>query len=128
MRDRCPDEGGDDRRRGTHQQTASRWPLAELASDHHRGNRYRLRNYCGRLGWLANTKRHVMYESWRERDHLIAFDFDPDVLEGAAQPFGLRFVSADGAEGLHTRTSSSVWSTVQRAARLGPLATGLPSP
>jgi len=31
MRDRCPDEGGDDRRRGTHQHTASRWPLAELA-------------------------------------------------------------------------------------------------
>jgi hypothetical protein len=31
MRDRCLDEGGDDRRRGTHQHTASRWPLAELA-------------------------------------------------------------------------------------------------
>ena len=97
-------------------QAVGRW--RSWHSDHHRGNRYRLRNYCGRLGWLANTKRHVTYESWRERDHLIAFEFDPDVLEGAARPFGLRFVSADGAEGLHTRTSSSVWSTADVKIRL----------
>ena len=31
MRDRCLDEGGDNRQRVTHQHTASRWPLAELA-------------------------------------------------------------------------------------------------
>ncbi|MDT5133936.1 MAG: hypothetical protein QOE41_3247, partial [Mycobacterium sp.] len=30
--------------------------------------------------WLATTKRHVMFESWCERDHLIAFDCDPEVI------------------------------------------------
>lgn len=59
------------------------------------------RNYCGDW-WLATTNRHVTFESWCERDHLIAFDFDPDVLGIAAQPFGFRFVNADGADRGHT--------------------------
>ena len=27
--------------------------------------------------WLATTGRHVGYESWLERDHLMLLDFDP---------------------------------------------------
>jgi hypothetical protein len=27
--------------------------------------------------WLATSKRHVTFESWYERDHLIALDFHP---------------------------------------------------
>src|ERR1700733_5283403 len=41
------------------------------------------RNYCGDC-WLATSKRHVMFESWYERDHLIALDFDPGVVAVAA--------------------------------------------
>jgi hypothetical protein len=37
--------------------------------------------------WLATTAEHVGYESWLERDHLIAFDADPDVALVASQPF-----------------------------------------
>jgi hypothetical protein len=37
------------------------------------------RNFVGGW-WLATTKRHVTFESWCERDHLIAFDFDPNIV------------------------------------------------
>ena len=30
--------------------------------------------------WLATTNRHVTFESWCERDHLIVFDFNPDII------------------------------------------------
>ena len=29
--------------------------------------------------WTASTGRHVGFESWLERDHLMLLDFDPDV-------------------------------------------------
>ncbi|RFU36669.1 hypothetical protein DZF91_36930 [Actinomadura logoneensis] len=34
------------------------------------------RHLTGRW-WSATGDRHVGYESWLERDHLAAFDFDP---------------------------------------------------
>ncbi len=34
--------------------------------------------------WAATTGRHVGYESWLERDHLMLLDFDPDVVGVAA--------------------------------------------
>lgn len=41
----------------------------------------------GRGGyWSATSGRHVGYESWLERDHAIALDFDPDVVAFAAKP------------------------------------------
>ena len=43
------------------------------------------RNFVGDW-WLATTKRHVTFESWCERDHLIAFDFDPNIISIAGQP------------------------------------------
>jgi hypothetical protein len=36
---------------------------------------------------MATTADHVGYESWPERDHLIVFDADPDVVLVASQPF-----------------------------------------
>ncbi len=37
--------------------------------------------------WSATTGRHVGYESWLERDHVMLLDFDPDVVGIASQPF-----------------------------------------
>jgi hypothetical protein len=36
--------------------------------------------------WLATMGRHVGYESWLERDHLMLLDFDPVVTAVASQP------------------------------------------
>jgi hypothetical protein len=58
------------------------------------------RNYCGDW-WLETSKCHVAFESWCERDYLIALDFDPGVAAVAAQPFGLSFEGSDGSEHEH---------------------------
>lgn len=47
--------------------------------------------------WLATTGRHVGYESWLERDHLMLLDFDPAVTAVASQPFWLHW--DDGRRG-----------------------------
>jgi hypothetical protein len=41
--------------------------------------------------WLATTGRHVGYESWLEREHLMLLDFDPAVAAVASQPFWLHW-------------------------------------
>jgi hypothetical protein len=41
--------------------------------------------------WLATTRRHVGYESWLERDHLMLLDFDPVVTALGSQPFWLHW-------------------------------------
>lgn len=46
------------------------------------------RHFPGRW-WSATTGRHVGYESWLERDHLMLLDFDPAVVGIASQPFWL---------------------------------------
>lgn len=51
------------------------------------------RNYSG-LWWFSTTREHVGYESWSERDHLMALDADPSVVGVASQPF--RFQWGDG--------------------------------
>jgi len=38
----------------------------------------------------------VGYESWLERDHVMALDFDPTVVGIASQPFWLSWASAEG--------------------------------
>jgi hypothetical protein len=48
------------------------------------------RNFTGLL-WCATNARLVGYESWLERDHLLALDFDPSVVGIASQPFRLDF-------------------------------------
>ncbi len=41
------------------------------------------------LWWSATMSAHVGYESWLERDHLMALDFDASVVAIASQPFWL---------------------------------------
>jgi hypothetical protein len=51
--------------------------------------------------WLATTGRHVGYESFCERDHLMLLDFDPEVTGVAAQPLCLRWRDAAGKARRH---------------------------
>jgi len=51
--------------------------------------------------WLATTGRHVGYESFVERDHLMLLDFDADVAGVAAQPLCLRWRDAAGKARRH---------------------------
>ena len=44
------------------------------------------RHFLGRY-WSAPMARHVGYESWPERNHLMLLDFDPAVVAMASQPF-----------------------------------------
>jgi hypothetical protein len=48
------------------------------------------RNFTGLL-WCATNARLVGYEPWLERDHLLALDFDPAIVDIASQPFRLDF-------------------------------------
>lgn len=44
------------------------------------------RNFAG-LWWCATNRRHVGFESWCERDHLMCLDFDRAVIGVSSQPF-----------------------------------------
>ena len=46
--------------------------------------------------WAATTGRHVGYESWLERDHVRALDFDPEITGIASQPFWLYWTGERG--------------------------------
>src|SRR5260370_22784116 len=39
--------------------------------------------------WSSTTGDHVGFESWLERDHVMAMDFDPAIVGIASQPFWL---------------------------------------
>lgn len=47
--------------------------------------------------WCATNRRHVGFESWLERDHVIRLDFAPEVVGVASQPFWLSW--DDGRRG-----------------------------
>ena len=49
------------------------------------------------IGWLVTTKRHVTFESWCGLDYLIAFDFDPNIVGIAGQPFRFEFAMTGGS-------------------------------
>lgn len=53
------------------------------------------------LWWLATTAEHVGFESWLERDNVMALDFDPDVAGLSSQPFRLSW-EQDGKVRGHT--------------------------
>lgn len=57
------------------------------------------RGQCNNTGWwwCATNRRHVGFESWLERDHVIRLDFTPEVIGLASQPFWLSW--DDGAHG-----------------------------
>ena len=52
------------------------------------------RNWPG-WWWFSRTGEHVGYESWVERDVLMALDADPGVEAVASQPMWLHWVSSD---------------------------------
>ncbi len=78
----------DGRRRG--EPLASHWtvpfervlPVREFGS--YRGKR----SFSG-LWWSCTISDHVGYESWLERDQVMALDFDPAVVGLSSQPFRL---------------------------------------
>jgi hypothetical protein len=51
------------------------------------------RSFPGRW-WSATVGRHVGYEPWLERDHVMLLDFDPAVVGLASQPFRLSWRAA----------------------------------
>lgn len=69
-------------------------PVREFPS--YRGQR----NWPG-LWWSATSGTHVGYESWLERDHAMALDFDSDVVALASQPFWLGFDDEEGRRRWH---------------------------
>jgi hypothetical protein len=50
--------------------------------------------------WFATTGEHAGYESWFERENLIALDADPDVIGVASQPFWIYWRTTVGAVGM----------------------------
>ncbi|MGO4649338.1 TnsA-like heteromeric transposase endonuclease subunit [Nocardia sp. 2YAB30] len=50
---------------------------------------YRGQRHLSGRWWSATTGRHVGYESWLERDHVMTLDFDPNVVGISSQPFWL---------------------------------------
>ena len=53
------------------------------------------------LWWSATMGTHVGYESWLERDHLVALDFDATVGAIASQPFWLSWSDDAGQRVTH---------------------------
>ena len=56
---------------------------------------YKRQRYFPGLWWSATTGRHVGYESWLERDHLMVLDVDPTIVGIASQPFWLHWQDDD---------------------------------
>ncbi|WP_324199142.1 TnsA-like heteromeric transposase endonuclease subunit [Nocardia amamiensis] len=52
--------------------------------------------------WSATLGRRVGFESWVERDHLVALDFDPSVSDVVSQPFTLLWDSGGRRSRRHT--------------------------
>ena len=57
---------------------------------------YRGQRHLSGCWWSATDGRHVGFESWLERDHVMALDFDPAVGAIASQPFWLFWPAAEG--------------------------------
>lgn len=53
------------------------------------------------LWWSVTTGAHVGFESWLERDHVVALDFDLAVTGIASQPFWLYWADGEGRRVSH---------------------------
>jgi hypothetical protein len=62
----------------------------------HKGQRH-----LSGLWWCATTGGHVGFESWLERDELVALDFDATVTGLASQPFWLSWTDRGGERFSH---------------------------
>jgi hypothetical protein len=52
--------------------------------------------------WSATLGRRIGFESWVERDHLVALDFDPTVSDVVSQPFTLLWDAGTRRRRRHT--------------------------
>src|SRR6266487_6489 len=75
------------------------------------------RNYPGWY-WSATMGRRVGFESWVERDHLVALDFDPAVTAVASQPFWLLWQAGDKVRRRSEEHTSELQSPVHLVCRL----------
>ena len=104
-------------------------PLADAArvrlTDMQPSRRFRARKGQRHLPgrwWSATDGRHVGYESWLERDHLMWLDFDQAVTGIASQPFWLFWTAEEGKARSHAPdyfaaprwTARRWWSTAVR--------------
>ena len=87
---------------------------------------YRGQRHFPGMWWLATTGRHVGYESWLERDHVMVLDFDREVTGVSSQPFTLSW-DAGGRTVSHTpdyfarlADGSALVVDVRPADRVGP--------
>ncbi|MEV6256822.1 TnsA-like heteromeric transposase endonuclease subunit [Nocardia sp. NPDC051929] len=79
---------------------ADAWALRlEAAAPVRRFASYRGQRHLSGSWWSATDGRHVGFESWLERDQLMALDFDPTVVAIASQPLWLLW-SASGGRGV----------------------------
>lgn len=100
--ERWPQVGGVEIEFRTAASGASRVPLLECVTGDFAAGCVPVRNFPSFRGqsnypglwWFSVIRRHVGYESWLERDHLMAMDADPCVVEAVSQPF--RFHWSDG--------------------------------
>jgi hypothetical protein len=74
---------------------------------------FKRQRYFPGLWWSATTRRHVGYESWLERDHLMLLDHDPAVVGIASQPSGCSG-STTASCGPTRRTTSPAGRTAAR--------------
>jgi hypothetical protein len=88
--------------------TEERFPLTEAWSvrfeDGMPVRRFRSRKgqrHLSGLWWSATVGRHVGFESWLERDHVMLLDFDPRVVGIGSQPFRLSWRDEAGAAVAH---------------------------
>lgn len=81
---------------------ASAWNVAfeRVAAVRGFGSYRGQRNWPG-WWWFSRTGEHVGYESWAERDCLMALDADPEVVGVASQPMWLHWVSGSGQTKRH---------------------------
>ena len=92
--------GGDGAERRVPLAEAARLPLEEALPARRIVSRRGQRHLPGQW-WSATDGRHVGFESWLERDHLMLLDFDPAVTAVASQPFWLWWTAADGTARRH---------------------------
>lgn len=55
--------------------------------------------------WSATLGRRIGFESWVARDHLVALDFDPEVVDITAQQFWLVWCDGQGEQCVMRRIS-----------------------
>jgi hypothetical protein len=88
--------------------TRHRVPLAdawavrfEAAVPARRFNARRGQRHLSGRWWSGTDGVHVGYESWLERDHVMALDFDATVVAIASQPFRLSWTTVEGKARSH---------------------------